>query len=79
MGYVPAGVVGKLVLMVSELAHVLLGLQGLLVKVAVAPAGRPDVTESVIGCVVPLVRVRVMVLVLPEPCTAVILPPLVRL
>ena len=66
---VPAGVLA-LVLMVRVLEQV--GLQGLLVKVAVAPAGRPEAAR-VTGWEVPLSHVLVIVALPAAPWTTPIL------
>ena len=57
-GKVPVGV-AALVAIVSVLEHV--GLHGLLPKLAVAPAGRPEITLRLTACVAPDTKVRVIV------------------
>ena len=64
IGYVPTGVAGKAVVIVSVLEQV--GLHGLVVKLAVAPAGSPE-AESVTPCDAPETKVRVMILLPDEP------------
>jgi hypothetical protein len=59
---------------VNEAVTVQVGLHGLMVKVAVTPAGKPD-AEKVAGAVVPLTRVTVIEdMELVEPWTTVKLP-----
>ena len=58
MGKIPVGV-DALEVIVSVLEHV--GLHGLLPKLAVAPAGRPEVTLRLTACVVPNAKFRVIV------------------
>src|SRR5206468_3874512 len=69
-----AGPVGVLaaVVRVRVVEHV--GVQEVLEKEALAPAGSPE-AEKVTGCEVPETRVAVMVFVTDEPCVTDLLPP----
>jgi hypothetical protein len=72
--YVPVGV-EALVAMVSVLEQV--GVQGLLLKLAVAPGGRPEALRLT-ACDVPDTNVRVIVFDPDPPCVTVMLPELER-
>ncbi len=74
IGYVPAGVVESVDI---EILAVQVGVQEPFVKLAVAPAGKPDAL-SVLAVGVPETCVLVMLVLPEEPCPTEIFPPLLR-